>query len=257
LAPEKNPQLAFPDRLNRGYTIVLPGIWGEQTVDHGIVTGLMDADVQSAIELYDWTASPLWLVYNLRNLDHNRAEARKIAEKIVRYQERYPGRPVCLIGYSGGGGVAVLTLEALPPEHRVTTAILLAPTLACDYDLRPAISGTERGIHNFYSPLDAPILMVLGTVVGTTDGRHTLAAGAVGFEVPSSVAAAGRRAYMANVVQESYDPAMLLDGHAGGHFGWAGAAFVAHHVAPLLAPPTAPLPPTSRQTLASAHAVRL
>jgi pimeloyl-ACP methyl ester carboxylesterase len=243
LPPSENPNVAFPERLDRGYTIVLPGIWGDQTVDYGIVTGLKNADVQSAIELYDWTASPMLLVYNLRALDHNRAEARKIADKIVAYQQQYPGRPVHLIGYSGGGGVAALVLEALPPDHRIATAILLAPTLACDYDLRLAISRTEHGIHNFYSPLDAPILMVLGTVVGTTEGRHTLPAGAVGFETPPAVAANQRDAYKAAVVQISYDPAMLLDGHTGGHLGWANATFVAHHVAPLLAPPAAPLTP--------------
>ncbi len=84
-------RLVFPERLDRGYTIVLPGIWGAQPVDYGIVTGLQDADVQSAIEIYDWTAGAARLVYNLRAIDHNRREARKIAAKIVAYQDRYPG----------------------------------------------------------------------------------------------------------------------------------------------------------------------
>ena len=90
------------------------------------------------------------------------------------------------MGYSGGAGVAVLTLEALPPNRRVTDAILLAPTLASDYDLRPAISHTTRGIRNFYSPMDVPILMVLSTAVGTTEGQHTPAAGAIGFQTPKA-----------------------------------------------------------------------
>ena len=84
----------------------------------------------------------LRLIHNLRAIDHNQREAHKIAAKIVAYQDRYPGRPVHLVGYSGGAGVAVLTLEALPPDRRVAEAIS-APTLASDYDLRPA-SATRR-----------------------------------------------------------------------------------------------------------------
>jgi pimeloyl-ACP methyl ester carboxylesterase len=232
-------QLAFPDRLDRGYTIVLPGIWGAQPVDYGIVRGLQDGDVQSAVELYDWTAGVLRLVYNLRAIDHNKREAQKIAAKIVAYQDRYPGRPVHLVGYSGGAGVAVLALEALPPDRSVTDTVLLAPTLASDYDLRPAISHTKRGIHNFYSWLDVPILMVLSTAFGTTEGRHTVAAGAVGFQTPKQLEPEARDEYQSQVSQQSYSTAMLMDGHCGGHFGWSSRTFIARHVAPLLAVPDA------------------
>ncbi len=237
-------RLVFPERLDRGYTIVLPGIWGGQPIDYGIVLGLQDGDVPSAVELHDWTAGALRLVYNLRAIDHNQGEARKIAAKIVAYQNRYPGRPVHLVGYSGGAGVAVLTLEALPPHCQVTDAILLAPTLASDYDLRPAISRTTRGIHNFYSPLDVPILMVLSTAFGTTEGRHTAAAGAIGFQTPSNSSSDDRKDYEKHVPQRSYNLGMLMDGHGGGHFGWANRTFIARHVAPLLAAPAAPPSPT-------------
>jgi pimeloyl-ACP methyl ester carboxylesterase len=238
-----NSRLAFPERLDQGYTVVLPGIWGVQPVEYGIVEGLKDSNTPSAIELYDWTAGAGRLVYNLRSLEHNQAEAQKIAARIIAYQDRYPGRPVHVVGYSGGAGVAVLTLEALPPDRRVTDAVLLAPTLASDYNLRPAINHTERGIRNFYSPLDVPILMVLCTAVGTTDGRHTLAAGAIGFEPPLGTQPEERRDYEARVSQQSYDLAMIMDGHGGGHFGWANRTFVARHIAPLLGAPTAPPPP--------------
>lgn len=243
-APWHNSELAFPERLDRGYTIVLPGIWGAQAVDYGIVKGLQDGDVQSAIELYDWTSGPLWLVYNLRALEHNQGEAKKIAAKIVAYQDRYPGRPVHLVGYSGGAGLAVLTLEALPADRQVTDAILLAPTLASDYDLRPAISRTTDGIRNFYSPLDIPVLMVLSTAFGTTEGQHTPAAGAIGFQALGKAGSEERRNYESRVPQQSYNTAMLMDGHTGGHFGWTNRTFIARHVAPLLTVPVAPQRPT-------------
>jgi pimeloyl-ACP methyl ester carboxylesterase len=245
-------RLALPERLDQGYTIVLPGIWGAQPAEYGIVEGLKDGNVPSAIELYDWTAGVARLVYNLRAIEHNRQQGQKIAAKIVAYQDRYPGRPVHLVGYSGGAGVAVLTLEAMPPNRRVTDAILLAPTLASDYNLRPALSHTARGIRNFYSPLDVPILMVLSTAFGTTEGQHVAAAGAIGFQTSNDSGQEPQRNGEQQVSQQSYSLDMLKDGHAGGHFGWANRTFIAHYVAPLLDVPAAPLPkeaalPTARQ----------
>jgi pimeloyl-ACP methyl ester carboxylesterase len=229
--------VAFPERLDQGYTIVLPGIWGSAPLDHGIVKGLVDANVPSTIELYDWTEGPLLLVYNLRATAHNRIEATKIAGKIVAYQDRFPGRPVNVIGYSGGAGVAVLALESLPRGRIVTNVVLLAPPLAADYDLRGALGHTAHGIHSFHSPADAPILMVLTTAFGTMEGRHTLAAGAVGFSVPQNVTENQRDQYTARVSQQAYSLDMLASGHPGGHFGWTSRAFVAKWIAPLVGPP--------------------
>jgi pimeloyl-ACP methyl ester carboxylesterase len=228
------PMLYFPERLDRGYTLVLPGVSGDYVADHGVVTGLKKADVSSAIEFYDWTTGTGRRFYHLCGIERNRAQAQKIASKIVNYHERYPGRPVNLIGYSGGGGVAVLALEALPPDHRVTNAILLAPSLARDYDLRLAMCRTEHGIHNYYSRLDVPVLMVISTAAGNTDGHHKLPGGAVGFDVPKTLDSAERKAYAQRLQQHEYRLSMVFDGHIGGHLGWATPTFVARHVAPLI-----------------------
>jgi pimeloyl-ACP methyl ester carboxylesterase len=227
-------KLIFPERLDRAYTLVLPGISGDNAVDHGIITGLKTADVPSAVEFYDWTTGTSRIFYHLCGIERNRVEARKIAAKIIDYQQQYPGRPVYLIGYSGGAGVAVMALEALPPDHAVTDTILLAPSLARDYDLRLAMSHTVDGIHNFYSRLDVPVLMVLSTALGNSDGRHRLPAGAVGFGVPHSLDKEQRETYERHLIQESYQFAMLKDGHTGGHTGWVVPTFVARHVAPLV-----------------------
>jgi pimeloyl-ACP methyl ester carboxylesterase len=229
-----NPNLVFPERLNLGYTLVLPGVGGDSSIDHGIIQGLEDADVRSAVELHNWTSGGWRPVYDLRSLERNRAEAQTIAAKIVIYQEQHPGKPVHVVGYSGGGGVAVLALEALPAEYQVTSTILLGPTLAYDYDLQRALSHTEKGIYNFYSPLDVPVLGALTTTFGTTEGRHTLAAGAVGFQIPGSLDATQRTAYEARLFQQQYQLGMLAEGHAGGHFGWRSRTFVAKYVAPLV-----------------------
>ena len=119
----------FPEKADLGYTIVFPGIWGIQVPDRWIVQGLVQAQTPSAIELYDWTAGPLLLFYNLCALERNRRAAQTIARKIMAYQDRYPGRPVNLVGYSGGAAMAVLVLEALPPDRKVSSTVLLGVPL--------------------------------------------------------------------------------------------------------------------------------
>jgi pimeloyl-ACP methyl ester carboxylesterase len=232
----KTEELISPERLDRGYVLLLPGIMGCTSTDHELTVGLAAADVPLAIEMYDWTEGPWLLISNLRGLKRNRREAGKIAEKIVAYQERYPGRPVYIVGYSGGAGMAVMSLEALPPGQKVTGVILLAATLAPDYDLRLAMSHTEKGICNYYSPIDVPILMATMTLVGTMEGRHTVAAGAWGFTVPKQLDAQEREQYQRGLVQRKYSIEMLASGNPGGHFGWVRPGFVQHWVAPLVSP---------------------
>jgi pimeloyl-ACP methyl ester carboxylesterase len=231
-------QFCNAERLCQGYTIILPGILGPKKPECPIIRGLVDADVPSAVEVYDWTDGPGAFISNLRDLDRNRREARRVAAKIATYQACYPGRPVNLIGYSAGAGVAVLALEQLPPGHRVTRAIVMAPTLAPDYDLRKALYHTESGIHNYYSYGDVPALMLLTTALGTTDGRHTLAAGALGFKPPKGLQPLERKWYKQGVAQKHYSLDMLATGHVGGHLGWRNAKFVREHLAPLIAPPS-------------------
>ncbi len=222
--------------------MVLPGVMGSAPLDHGIVKGLVDADVPTAIELYDWTAAPCRPVHNLRSLSRNRAEARKIAARIVAYQDSFPGRPVYMIGYSGGAAVAVLALEALPPDQRITKAVLLAPTLAQDYDLQLALSRTDKGIHSFHSAIDVPVMVVLTTAFGTTEGKHAFTAGAFGFQRPKGPEASQLRPDYSRLTQHAYQLKMFESGHAGGHFGWANRAWVAQWVAPMLEP----MPPGER-----------
>jgi hypothetical protein len=231
---DKRSRVWQADRLDRGYVVILPGSWGETAADHGIVDGLVDAGVDAAIEIYAWPvgefpAGVFMVPYNLRATERNRGQARTVAEKIVRYQEAYPGRPVHIIGYSGGGGIAAWTLEELPEHSRITSAVLLAPTLSYTYDFAKALAHTDRGIDSFYSLYDVPVMMAGCSVVGTTDGSHRPAGGAVGFRQPKPVAGV-----MAAVRQHAYTLAMFDGGHAGGHYGWTREGFVAAHVAPLL-----------------------
>jgi pimeloyl-ACP methyl ester carboxylesterase len=174
------------------------------------------------------------LLHNLRDLKYNRDRARDVAEKIVEYQRQYPGRPVHLVGYSAGAGMAVLTLEALPPGHGVTNAILLAPVLRPDYDLRLALSRTQEGIHSFSSYLDLPVLVGLSTLLGTMDGHHTMAAGAVGFSAPDELLPGEVEDYEAKLKQHFFSLDMVSLGNFGGHSGCTTLAFSRERLAPLV-----------------------
>jgi pimeloyl-ACP methyl ester carboxylesterase len=229
-------QWLAPERADRGYTIVLPGVEGTSGRNISIARGLIDAGHPAAVEVRDWTTGhwPLW-PYHLMALERNREQARQIAAQIVEYQDHYPGRPVTLIGHSGGAAMAILALEALPDDRRVTQVVLLAAAISADYDLAPALARTEQGIINFHSCGDVGYL-VLGTLaLGTIDRRHAVAAGAGGFQIPADLTDDERDLYEARLHQIPYELAMLRSFNTGGHFSPTNRKFIANWVAPRLA----------------------
>lgn len=222
-------------RLSQGYTIILPGIEGTSMLNASVADGLVDGGWPGAIEVYDWTAgSVLLFPVNLRNLDRNKQEAKIIADKISKYMDSYPHRPVHIIGHSGGGGVAVLALESLPTHRQITSAILLAPAISPDYNLCRALRRTEHGLWNFYSRHDVGFLKAGTTFMGTIDGQHTSAAGAVGFQMPWGLDEQERRLYASKLRQQAYSRKMAESGHMGGHVDWANRRFVAEWLCPIM-----------------------
>jgi pimeloyl-ACP methyl ester carboxylesterase len=224
-----------PERADNGYTIVLPGVEGTSCRNISIARGLVDAGHPAAVEVRDWTTGhwPLW-PYHLMGYDRNKEQARQIAAQIVEYQNRYPGRPVTLIGHSGGAAMAVLILEALPADRSVTQAVLLAAAISPDHDLSTALARTEKRLINFHSWGDMGYLG-LGTIaLGTIDRRHSVSAGASGFRIPKDLSDAGRSLYETRLDQVPYRLEMLRSFNLGGHFSPTNRKFVAEWVAPRL-----------------------
>jgi pimeloyl-ACP methyl ester carboxylesterase len=225
-----------PERADRGYTIVLPGVEGTSGRNISIARGLIDAGHPAAVEVRDWTTGywPLW-PYHLMAFERNQEQARQIAAQIVEYQDHYPGRPVTLIGHSGGAAMAILALEALPPDRRVAQVVLLAAAIAADYDLSTALSRTEQGIVNFHSWGDVAYLVMGTLALGTIDRRHAVAAGASGFHEPPDLTDEQRQLYETRLHQVPYRLAMLRSFNTGGHFTPTNRKFIADWVAPRLA----------------------
>jgi pimeloyl-ACP methyl ester carboxylesterase len=218
------------ERLQRGLVIVLPGIEGRSTLNEQVCRGLSDGGVDWAIELYDWT-SPLGMLYNLRAYERNRRAATEIGWHIADYHWKYPDRPVVLVGQSGGGAMAVWTAEQLLPGQKVDGVILLAASLSPKYILDFALANSTRGMVNFYSSRDW-VILGLGTIVAETmDGRHSVSAGEVGFDVPRSKLSLPP---YDKLYQVSWRPDMAMAGNPGMHLTSGAPEFVATYVAPLI-----------------------
>jgi pimeloyl-ACP methyl ester carboxylesterase len=221
--------------MEHGLIVVLPGVEGAGPLNWSIVRGILDADQCAAVQLVDWTTG-FWpfFAYHLRAQQRNRQKAAMIANMISDYQATFPGRPVYLVGHSGGAALAVWVLEALPEQRTITAAILLGVALSPRYPLARALERTERGIWNFFSPLDL-LFLALGTFLfGTFDGRHAISAGCCGFVPPDDMNLPDQALYLHRLHQHRYHPRLLGRFNAGGHFGWANRVFVAETVAPLL-----------------------
>jgi pimeloyl-ACP methyl ester carboxylesterase len=184
--------------------------------------------VDCAIQTYDWTSilGPLW---NLRATARNRRQAERIADMVINYRTNHPGRPVYLVGQSGGGAIAVWTAEILPPEYKVDGIILLAASLSPNYILDLAIQNSRRGIVSFYSEKD---WLLLGTnVTGTMDGELATSAGRTGFLYPAE---GPKPLNYGRLFQVPWDRQMSRAGNTGGHLSSGAAPFVSRYVAPLI-----------------------
>lgn len=222
------------DRYRAGVVFVLPGIEGRSFANYNIAVGLDEGGIPSAIEIYDWTIGlPGAQLANLALLPRNREKAAQLAQRIVAHQNEYPGTPVHLVGHSGGAGLLVLAMEALPADRRVDCAVLLAPAVTPDYDLSRALLHVAR-MYNFYSNLDLGLLGVGTSLFGNIDRDFGPSAGAIGFQPPFDTMDASADLYRARLVQVEWTPELLRVGASGNHFGWSSRTFARLYLAPLL-----------------------
>ncbi len=226
---------AHPDRLPHGLAIVLPGIEGRGAFSLSMFRGIHDAGFPGAVLLWDWTTRlwPLFL-FHLRAQRRNRSKAAALAEIIVAYQNDYPGRPVYLVGHSGGAAMAAWTLEALPKGRAVTAAAMLGPALSPTYSLVGALQKVRHSVWNFWSPFDLVLLGAATLIFGTADRRHSISAGLSGFAVPHGANPEVAELYRTRLRQRRYELRMARQFNLGGHYGCANRVFVAEEVAPLL-----------------------
>jgi hypothetical protein len=227
-----------PERLDRGYTLVVVGVNGDNSLSAGLAPGLSEGGYPGAVEVVDWTTGfwPLFL-YHLRAGSRHRAGAQLIAGKIADYRAHYPGREVNVVGFSAGAVVAAEAVAALGAGQDVDRVVFLAGAVSPLYELRPVLERTRQGVWNYYQPQDVVALWAGTLLAGTADGQHIVSAGAVGFWPRPGSSEAERALYKSKLVQVSYRLEMAADGNLGGHFQCVGRKFVARWIAPLLSGP--------------------
>ena len=216
--------LASSDRLERGCVFVLPGIQGKSPMEFAVARGLCDGGVELAIKIFDWTTGfcPLFL-FHLRSTRWHRQAVQRLIEQIAQYQNDYPGRPVHLIGHSGGGGISMLAAAQLPDDLQLESIVLLAPAISSRFEVNAAVKNVSRGILNVSSRRDFVLLVIGTSVAGTIDGRHTPSAGAFGFKESDD-----------KLHETPFEFPMVASWHLGGHFGCVNRVFVADWIAPLI-----------------------
>ncbi|MBS3734883.1 MAG: hypothetical protein KGY99_08135 [Phycisphaerae bacterium] len=220
------------ERLDKGLVIILPGIEGESQFNRNIRRGLLSAGVDRAMPIHHWgrPVPGVGMLLNQMDVIGNRIAARGVADRIMKYQDDYPGRPVHIIGHSGGGGVAVFAAEALRDEHKVDGLVLLSASVSSAYDLTKALNRSRNGLINFYSEADVGLLVIGTILAGNVDGTHGPAAGAIGFDRPPPSAPADKRAAYGKLYEFQVTAGML--GGADAHTAATGAGFVRRRVAP-------------------------
>ncbi|MCA9083102.1 MAG: hypothetical protein KDA81_03560 [Planctomycetaceae bacterium] len=215
--------ILYPERLSSAYTIVLPGVLGTTPYNTKLLDTLQNSD--TAIEYFDWTEGvPFYKRRGLWQNKHNCQCALEVANRIAGYKQAYPDRPVHLFALSAGAGIACEALTMLPMGCQADSVILLGPALSPGYDMKEALKGTRNGIDSYQSVMDIPVLVGLTTIVGTIDGQHSPAVGAVGFVTERSP----------RLRQHFYNPKMIVQGHYGGHFGWTAPKFVEQNLLPIM-----------------------
>lgn len=185
-----NADFLTEERQANGLVVILPGIEGESQFNHDIRQGLVDAGVNRAIPIHSWGRPIPGVGPLLNQMDFvgNRLAGVGVAKMIAQYQDEHPGKPVHVIGHSGGGGVAVFTAEALADmgNRKINGLILISASLSDTYDLSKAMTVCTNGLVNFYNKDDVGLLAIGTTVAGNVDGGHGASCGRVGFASPNT-----------------------------------------------------------------------
>jgi len=240
-----NSRFTTADRLENGLVIILPGIEGESELNRDIRRGLVSAGVYRALPIYSW-GRPIpiaGVLLNQVDFIGNRLEGLKLARMITEYQDSHPGRPVYVIGHSGGGGVAVFAAEGLPEDRQVDGLVLLSASISSGHDLTKALKRCRGGILNVYNRDDAGMLGFGTVVAGNVDGVHGPSAGLIGFDRPAAGDPQEKKDAYTKVYQLQLTAAMSQGDNP--HAAATRPGFVATYVVPWVLASSWPAGPAS------------
>lgn len=215
----------------RGLVWMFPGIGGGAWYLEGAYRGFRDAGVDAEICINEWDTPFYNALGHLTEIAENRRQAAAAAEKIEKYWHDHPGARIDLVGYSAGGGMALLVTEALPPDVRVNNLVLVQAAVSPTHDLTTALQRVDGHIVNLYSEFDWFVLGLGTGALGTVDREHVASAGKNGFNLDVAVP---DEALRVKVEQHRWGPEMIWVGHLGNHASILLYAWNKKYVAPYL-----------------------
>lgn len=213
-----------------GVTFYIPGAGNVDFGDAGVREGLQAAGYRGEVAAYMWTISFNPAIDQTIRLNA-KLRAKRLADIIEEYMDKYPERPVNLVGLSAGTGIAIWALEDLDPKYKVDNVVLLSSSLWHRYDIGKALERVKGKVFVYYSPYDSVLagpMKIFGSIDGVfgEDG-----AGAVGLHTPHGAE---------RVVNIPWRAEYRKYGYNGGHVDSTSAPFVRTFLSKhLLTPETA------------------
>jgi hypothetical protein len=216
----------------RGIIYVADGAGDFEGTSDNLREAIADDGWPLHVETFDWSHGYLRVFADHLDQCNAREEGQRLASQVAAWQGR-PTRPeLYLVGHSAGANVVLVATEYLPPDS-VDRIVLLAPAVAADHDVRPALRAARCGMDVFYSGRDRFFLGFATGVLGTSDGRRdSPASGRIGFRpfpCPEDVG------LYAKLRQYPWDPSQRWTGNGGGHYGSYEVDFLRAYVLPTMA----------------------
>jgi pimeloyl-ACP methyl ester carboxylesterase len=223
------PADAPPD--SHGLVWILPGISGGAWCMGSARRAFRDAGVVADIRINEWDRPLLDSLGHLQNYEKNRALAARVAEQTAAHWDAHPGAPIDLVGYSAGGGIALMVAEALPERVRLRHVILVQAGVSPTWDLTATLERIDGRLVSFYCPTDWLILGWGTEVFGTVDRKNVASAGKNGFDLDKAAADPDLRA---KVVEQRWGRDMMGSGHLGNHTAILLYSWNKRYIAPWL-----------------------
>jgi pimeloyl-ACP methyl ester carboxylesterase len=234
----------------QGVIFAVDGAGGFLSTSKAISQAVAEAHLPLVTVPVEWSHGYGRFIADQIDWTYSRECGCKLAGEIAAYRQAHPQGKVYLIAHSAGSAVCLAAAEALPPDS-IERIVLLSPSIASDYDLRPSLRSAREGIDVFCSRRDIWQLGLGVALLGTADGcRGCAAAGRVGFQVPcNSCLPSGTEscpadrtypedaALYAKLRQHPWDRCLTWTGNRGGHYGGYRAEFLQAYVLPLLGEP--------------------
>lgn len=227
-APQPRTSSYKPSEPAQGIVLVADGAGGGHEASLALAASVKKAGLPLTVTSFNWTHGVGRGIADMTDIEHAREEAEQLARLIRKHRDRDPNVPIYVVGYSAGAHVVLEATRWLEPKS-IDRMILLAPAVASDYDLRPALAVSRDGIDAFISERDRLYLRLGTDLVGTADGqRGATAAGRVGFDVPANDPLARQ------LRQHAWQPSVAWTGNDGSHGGSLSPRYVRAYLLPLL-----------------------